>query len=59
MDRVASAKRKRESPDEDEVAEARQAADMAKAVVNQVPALSSMLIDLHVCMIGLAHEVNV
>lgn len=36
MDRISSAKRKRESPDEDEVAECEEAAEAAKTVVNQV-----------------------
>ena len=42
MDRISSAKRRRESPDEDEAAERDEAAEAAKTVVNQVsPSASS------------------
>ena len=42
MDRISSAKRKRESPDEDEAAERDEAAEAAKTVVNQVEPMCRM-----------------
>lgn len=36
MDRINASKRKRESPDEDEMSERKEAAETAKSVVNKV-----------------------
>lgn len=50
MDRIHSAKRKRESPDEDELAEAKEMVEMARSIVNQVQYACRPSRPTHLCM---------
>ncbi len=47
MDRIGSAKRKRESPDEDEVAEILETVDLTRKVVSQVYLISFDILELY------------